>query len=114
MLLRISQLPYLLLCTTLLLVNACVSQPTTYVEPLSQNDYSTSYQFSGDPSYPSRLSVSTDQVDITYSAQVSDFAGKIITTVNNTTLQTTEFIIPIGEKQYYINVATQQQIWLGL
>ena len=107
-----SRLSYFFLLTTLLLMNACVSHSSSDVEALPNKDYSTSYQFSGHRDYPSRLSLSTNQNDISYSAQVSDFGGKIITTVNNTTLQTMEFIIPSGEKQYYVNVATQQQAWL--
>jgi|GEM_PF-2007967 len=107
-----SHIPYLILLIPLLLVNACISDSSANVEPLPNNQFSTSYKFSGDPNFPSRLSLSTHQPDVTYSAQVSDDLGKIITTVDNTTLQTMEFIIPVGAKQYYVNVATQHQAWL--
>jgi hypothetical protein len=109
---QMSRILYLLLVTTLLIVNACGSDSSANIEPLPNSDYSTDYKFLGDANFPSRLSLSTQQHDITYSAQVSDDNGKIITTVDNTTLQTMEFIIPAGAKQYYVNVATQHQVWL--
>ena len=112
MLTQLSRIPYLILLIPLLLVNACVSDSSANTEPLPNNPFSTSYKFSGDPNYPSRLSLSTSQFDITYSAQVSDDLGKVITTVDNTSLQTMEFIIPVGAKQYYVKVATQHQTWL--
>ena len=112
MFIQMSRIPYLLLFLTLLLVNACRSDANVNTEPLPHNEFSTSYKFIGDPNYPSRLSLSTNQLDITYSARVSDDVGKIITTVDNTTLQTMEFIIPVGAKQYYVNIATQHQAWL--
>ena len=109
---NLSHIPYLILLTTMILVNACVSDSSANIEPLPNTQYSTSYKFIGDPNFPSRLSLSTHQVDITYSAQVSDDLGKVITTVDNTTLQTMEFIIPVGAKQYFVNVATHHQAWL--
>ena len=109
---NISRLPQLILYATLFLMSACVGQSSADVQPLASDEFKTQYQFTGHPNYPSRLSLSTTLEDIMYSAQVSDFAGKVIATVNNTTLQTMELIIPIGEKQYFVSLATQEQTWL--
>ena len=97
----------LILYTTAILLSACMGQTANTVEPLSQGEFQSKYQFNGHPDYPSRLSLSTNLNDITYSAQISDFAGKVLTTVNNTTLQAMELVIPAGEKQYYVSLATQ-------
>lgn len=107
-----SQRLQLILYTVLLLLSACAGQSANDVQPLAKGEYQSQYQFNGHPDYPSRLSLSTKLADIIYSAQISDIAGKILTTVNNTTLPTMELIIPIGEKQYFVQLATQDQAWL--
>ena len=68
--------------------------------------------FPGHPNYASRLRLTTTQDDVSYSAQVSDYNGRILSTVNNTTLQTMELIIPAGKKQYLVNIATEREAWL--
>lgn len=106
------QLTHLILISISVLLSACIGQQTNQVQPLAGGDYQSRFQFNGHANHPSRLTLSTSLEDIRYSAEVSDFAGKIITTVNDTTLQTMELIIPIGEKRYFVNLATENQNWL--
>lgn len=112
MIMKRSRQSHLIFSIIILLISACVSQPQNDTQPLAQGDYSKQYQFTGDPQYQSRLSLSTQLNNITYSAQLSDFAGKVVSTVNDTTLQTMELIIPVGEKRYFVDLSTYQQEWL--
>jgi hypothetical protein len=105
---------FLLIMSTLLFVVtvACTAQSANSSQPLTDNKTSKTYQFTGHADFPSNLQLSKQSDHITYSAQVSDFAGKIITTVNNTSLKQMELIIPAGDKQYYVTIAAQEESWL--
>ncbi len=105
---RISISVYILI----FLMTACVSHSDTTVVSLANETYSTTYQFTGDSQNTSNLQLTTSQEDVSYSAQVSNFAGKIIATVNDTNLSNIELTIPIGEQQYYVTIASEREDWL--
>ncbi len=102
----------ILISILFLLTTACIGQSASSVQPLADENLSRTYQFTGHPDYPSNLQLSKQADDINYSAQVSDFAGKIIATINNTELRQMEFTIPAGDKQYYVTIAAVEEAWL--
>lgn len=101
-----------IICIVAFMMTACVAQSETTVALISDGAYSKTYQFTGDRQYTSNLQLSTKHEEVTYSAQVSNFTGKIIATLNETQLSNLELTIPIGEKQYYVTIASKQEAWL--
>jgi len=102
-----------ILCSVLIIfVTACAGQTTDSANSLANSSYSKTYQFAGSRQYASSLQLSKTDNDIIYSAQVSNFAGKIVATVNDTQLSDMEFTIPVGEEQYYVTIASPEEAWL--
>jgi len=101
-----------LIILSLVLITACESQASTPIVPLANSQFSTTYEFVGHHQYASNLQLSKSRDDIFYSAQVSNFAGKIITTVNDISLPKMELTLPVGEQKYFVTIGASQEDWL--
>lgn len=90
---------------------ACDTGNPGETQPLSNSEHQRMYRFQGNPAQPTTLQLHTELGDITFSASVADYTGRVITTLNDTSLQTIQLTVPEGDVHYLVTIASSRPEW---